>query len=156
MTLDISDAIHVDNFHRRKDGLYSNDNDNILHGYYKLWEKGYGENAVISHCWFKEGIIHNDFGPAYIREELKYTSYSYYNNDLLHRTDGPAVIYKYKDKNRRSEGCFYVDGVECLYHQKYYELAWDYFSTEQKKKYVFENFSKECIEKENPGINIFK
>lgn len=48
---------------------------------------------LIEKAFYKDGLLHNEEGPAQIFSYNKYHKVqSWYQNGLLHRTDGPAIL----------------------------------------------------------------
>jgi len=79
------------------------------------------EKEIGAKCWYKNGLLHRDNGPAIIY--LNGTEY-WFQNDKLHRIDGPAAIcadgtecWYQNGKCHREDGpaIIYPDGYEICY-----------------------------------------
>ena len=96
-------------------------------------------------CWYKDGQLHREVGPAYISKDCQ----AWYREGKYHREDGPAVIdingfkaWYFNGKRHRVDGpaIIYEGGekVWCLNHVSYKKEAWwEMLSDEWKVKALF-------------------
>jgi len=69
---------------------------------------GLFKHDITSIRCFKFGVLHNEFGPALIRD----SSIEWFYNGVHHRIDGPAVIKKIWTKEIIQY--YYIDGINMI------------------------------------------
>jgi antitoxin component YwqK of YwqJK toxin-antitoxin module len=109
------------------------------------WENG----NTYKECWYVDGELHNESGPAYILYYESGQKEEYYVNGELHNESGPAYILYYKSGEKEIVK-YYIKGK--LHNENGPAMIWYYESGQKKsEKYYIDNkeVKKEEVVKEN-------
>jgi hypothetical protein len=75
-------------------------------------------------CWYFDGLLHREDGPAFIRSD---GSEIWYREGVFHREDGPAIIMTNNYKE------WWLNGIRI--NSK--EIFWEKISDEAKLRIIF-------------------
>jgi antitoxin component YwqK of YwqJK toxin-antitoxin module len=75
--------------------------------------KYYDNGKIYEERYYKRSLLHRDEGPAVIwyYEDGSIEEEDYYKNGKLHRLDGPAMI-RYDEDGKKVEESYYIKGEE--------------------------------------------